>query len=96
LSTLRMTASPPVSFTIKAGREGDVVDALKFTLQQGNITPDLPANFRSVKDSDHDGVPDNVDKELITPASCFPVDENGVGKCAVPECCKLLPPGKDN
>ncbi|MCO6496694.1 MAG: OmpA family protein [Chitinophagaceae bacterium] len=41
-------------------------------------------------DTDGDGVPDYKDKELITPTYCFPVDENGVGKCPDPECCKNI------
>ena len=33
LSRLHMTASPKISFKIKSGREGDVVDGLKFIIQ---------------------------------------------------------------
>lgn len=97
LIKLHMMSSPAVSFTIKASREGDVVDGIKFIIQPGTMLSAPLHNVPgSLKDSDGDGVPDNIDKELITPASCFPVDENGVGKCAVPECCKIIPPEKDN
>ncbi len=36
-------------------------------------------------DTDGDGVPDYMDKELITPTYCQPVDADGVGKCP---CCE--------
>lgn len=32
-------------------------------------------------DTDGDGVPDDRDKQLITPTECQPVDADGVGKC---------------
>src|SRR5690606_13059952 len=41
-------------------------------------------------DTDGDGVPDCKDKQLITPTECQPVDEDGVGKCPEPECCKNI------
>ncbi|GAA4303395.1 hypothetical protein GCM10023143_06740 [Compostibacter hankyongensis] len=41
-------------------------------------------------DTDGDGVPDYKDKQLITPTYCQPVDEDGVGKCPDPECCKNM------
>lgn len=39
-------------------------------------------------DTDGDGVPDYMDKELITPTYCQPVDADGVGKCPCPDGCK--------
>jgi len=38
-------------------------------------------------DTDGDGVPDDRDKQLITPTDCQPVDADGVGKCPCPEGC---------
>lgn len=38
-------------------------------------------------DTDGDGVPDYMDKELITPTYCQPVDADGVGKCPCPDGC---------
>jgi hypothetical protein len=38
-------------------------------------------------DTDGDGVPDDRDKELITPTYCQPVDADGVGKCPCPDGC---------
>ncbi|RQO30531.1 hypothetical protein DBR32_13285 [Taibaiella sp. KBW10] len=38
-------------------------------------------------DTDGDGVPDYLDKELITPTYCQPVDADGVGKCPCPDGC---------
>lgn len=38
-------------------------------------------------DTDGDGVPDDRDKELITPTYCQPVDADGIGKCPCPEGC---------
>jgi outer membrane protein OmpA-like peptidoglycan-associated protein len=35
-------------------------------------------------------VPDYRDKELLTLQNCFPVDEDGIGNCPEPECCKEL------
>jgi outer membrane protein OmpA-like peptidoglycan-associated protein len=32
-------------------------------------------------DTDQDGVPDDRDKQIITPTECQPVDADGVGKC---------------
>lgn len=39
-------------------------------------------------DTDHDGVPDYKDKQLITPTECQPVDADGVGHCPCPDGCK--------
>lgn len=43
-------------------------------------------------DTDGDGVPDDRDKELITPTYCQPVDADGVGKCPCPEGCGTAAP----
>lgn len=32
-------------------------------------------------DTDGDGIPDYLDKQLITPAECQPVDKDGIGYC---------------
>lgn len=42
------------------------------------------------KDTDGDGVPDYRDKEPLTPLNCFPVNNDGVGTCPEPACCKEL------
>jgi OOP family OmpA-OmpF porin len=42
------------------------------------------------KDTDGDGVPDFKDKEILTQKSCFPVNNDGVGTCPEPACCKEL------
>jgi OOP family OmpA-OmpF porin len=42
------------------------------------------------KDTDGDGVPDYRDKEVLTQLSCFPVNNDGVGTCPEPACCKEL------
>ena len=57
-----------------------------------NTPPGAPVDTHGVsKDTDGDGVPDYRDKELITLQNCFPVDEDGVGNCPEPECCKHPP-----
>ena len=56
-----------------------------------NTPPGAPVDTHGVsKDTDGDGVPDYRDKELITLQNCFPVDEDGVGNCPEPECCKRI------
>lgn len=56
-----------------------------------NTPPGAPVDTHGVsKDTDGDGVPDYRDKELITLQNCFPVDEDGVGNCPEPECCKEI------
>lgn len=56
-----------------------------------NTPPGAPVDTHGVsKDTDGDGVPDYRDKELLTLQNCFPVDEDGVGNCPEPECCKEL------
>jgi OOP family OmpA-OmpF porin len=54
-----------------------------------NTPPGAPVDTHGVsKDTDGDGVPDYRDKELLTLQNCFPVDEDGVGNCPEPDCCK--------
>ncbi|MDB5192170.1 MAG: hypothetical protein JWQ96_1733 [Segetibacter sp.] len=56
-----------------------------------NTPPGAPVDTHGVsKDTDGDGVPDYRDKELLTLQNCFPVDEDGVGNCPEPDCCKEL------
>jgi OOP family OmpA-OmpF porin len=56
-----------------------------------NTPPGAPVDTHGVaKDTDGDGVPDYRDKELITLQNCFPVNEDGIGNCPEPECCKEL------
>lgn len=47
-------------------------------------------------DTDGDGVPDDRDKQLITPTECQPVDAEGVGKCPCPDGCGSLMPACGN
>ncbi len=62
-----------------------------------NSPPGAPVDTHGVsKDTDGDGVPDYRDKELITLQNCFPVDEDGVGNCPEPDCCKNLVIRKDS
>jgi len=42
------------------------------------------------KDTDGDGVPDYRDKELLTQQKCFPVNNDGIGNCPEPACCKEI------
>jgi outer membrane protein OmpA-like peptidoglycan-associated protein len=56
-----------------------------------NTPPGAPVDTHGVsKDTDGDGVPDYRDKELLTLQNCFPVDEDGVGNCPEPACCKEI------
>lgn len=70
--------------------DGDgVIDQLD---REPNTPAGCPVDTHGVSlDTDGDGVPDCRDKELITPTACQPVDEDGVGKCPEPECCKNPP-----
>ena len=47
-------------------------------------------------DTDGDGVPDYRDKELLTPQTCFPVNNDGVGVCPEPPCCSKIPERKND
>ncbi len=59
-----------------------------------NTPPGAPVDTHGVsKDTDGDGVPDYRDKELLTLQNCFPVDEDGIGNCPEPDCCKELRTG---
>ncbi len=56
-----------------------------------NTPKGAPVDSHGVaKDTDGDGVPDYRDKEVLTPKSCFPVNNDGVGTCPEPACCKEL------
>ena len=78
---LKYISSHPLSFKILSNKDGDIAEDLKFFCQD-SLSFNCPVDKNGLlKDSDHDGVPDCIDKELITPASCFPVDADGVGKC---------------
>ena len=60
-----------------------------------NTPPGAPVDTHGVsKDTDGDGVPDYRDKELLTLQNCFPVDEDGVGNCPEPDCCKEIREGR--
>ena len=62
---------------------------------QFDLEPNTPAgapvdSHGRAKDTDGDGVPDYRDKEPLTPLNCFPVNNDGVGTCPEPACCKEL------
>ena len=62
---------------------------------QFDLEPNTPAgapvdSHGVSKDTDGDGVPDYKDKELLTPQKCFPVNNDGIGTCPEPACCKEL------
>jgi len=62
---------------------------------QFDLEPNTPAgapvdSHGVSKDTDGDGVPDYRDKEPLTPRNCFPVNNDGVGTCPEPACCKEL------
>jgi outer membrane protein OmpA-like peptidoglycan-associated protein len=62
---------------------------------QFDLEPNTPAgapvdSHGRAKDTDGDGVPDYRDKEPLTPLNCFPVNNDGVGHCPEPACCKEL------
>ena len=56
-----------------------------------NTPKGAPVDTHGVsKDTDGDGVPDYRDKELLTPQKCFPVNNDGIGNCPEPACCKEI------
>lgn len=56
-----------------------------------NTPKGAPVDSHGVsKDTDGDGVPDFKDKEVLTSKSCFPVNNDGVGSCPEPACCKEI------
>ncbi len=56
-----------------------------------NTPKGAPVDTHGVsKDTDGDGVPDYRDKEILTPMNCFPVNNDGVGSCPEPACCKEI------
>ena len=62
---------------------------------QFDLEPNTPAGapvdaHGRAKDTDGDGVPDYRDKEILTPLKCFPVNNDGVGTCPEPACCKEI------
>ena len=62
---------------------------------QFDLEPNTPAgapvdSHGRAKDTDGDGVPDYRDKEILTPLKCFPVNNDGVGTCPEPACCKEI------
>lgn len=62
---------------------------------QFDLEPNTPAGapvdtHGRAKDTDGDGVPDYKDKELLTAQKCFPVNNDGIGTCPEPACCKEI------
>ena len=62
---------------------------------QFDLEPNTPAgapvdSHGRAKDTDGDGVPDYKDKELLTAQKCFPVNNDGIGTCPEPACCKEI------
>ncbi|HJV20502.1 MAG TPA: hypothetical protein VJ552_11535 [Sediminibacterium sp.] len=56
-----------------------------------NTPKGAPVDSHGVsKDTDGDGVPDYRDKELLTAQKCFPVNNDGIGNCPEPACCKEI------
>ncbi len=56
-----------------------------------NTPAGAPVDTHGVsKDTDGDGVSDYRDKELLTPQKCFPVNNDGIGNCPEPACCKEI------
>ena len=56
-----------------------------------NTPKGAPVDSHGVsKDTDGDGVPDYRDKELLTLQKCFPVNNDGIGNCPEPACCKEI------
>jgi OOP family OmpA-OmpF porin len=62
---------------------------------QFDLEPNTPAGAKvdargRAVDTDGDGIPDYKDKEILTSQKCFPVNNDGVGTCPEPPCCKEL------
>jgi OOP family OmpA-OmpF porin len=62
---------------------------------QFDLEPNTPAGAKvdsrgRALDTDGDGIPDYKDKEILTSQKCFPVNNEGVGTCPEPACCKEL------
>jgi OOP family OmpA-OmpF porin len=62
---------------------------------QFDLEPNTPAGAKvdsrgRAVDTDGDGIPDYKDKEILTSQKCFPVNNEGVGTCPEPPCCKEL------
>lgn len=62
---------------------------------QFDLEPNTPAGAKvdthgRALDTDGDGVPDFRDKEMLTSQKCFPVNNEGVGTCPDPTCCKEM------
>ena len=62
---------------------------------QFDLEPNTPAGAKvdthgRAMDTDGDGIPDFRDKEILTSQKCFPVNNDGVGTCPEPSCCKEL------
>jgi OOP family OmpA-OmpF porin len=75
--------------TVLPDADGDGVTD-QFDLEP-NTPKGAPVDSHGVsKDTDGDGVPDYKDKEVLTQKSCFPVNNDGVGSCPEPACCKEI------
>ncbi len=75
--------------TVLPDADGDAVTD-QFDLEP-NTPKGAPVDSHGVsKDTDGDGVPDFKDKEVLTAKSCFPVNNDGVGSCPEPACCKEI------
>lgn len=65
-------------------------DGVTDQFDQEQTPAGVPVDTHGVsRDSDNDGLPDALDKEIITPTYCQPVDADGVGKCPCPEGCDI-------
>ena len=74
-----------VSQSMTKGADTVSVSTVKKTATPSGVAVDV----RGVAlDTDGDGVPDYRDIEKLTLQKCFPVNEDGLGVCPEPECCK--------
>lgn len=77
----------PKQKAVDSDKDG-VIDELDM---EPNTPKGAPVDTHGVsKDTDGDGIPDFKDKELLTPQKCFPVNNEGIGNCPDPACCKEL------